>query len=149
MTTMLEIVKSDGVDTRWFQNRLADKRLSQRKLASHLHLDPAAVSLMIRGKRKISAAEAAEIARLLGVTVEEVLMRAGCAATIPGERQKDAPAAFVFPNVRHKEVLPPGMLELPVPLSDGGVALLRLPHRLGSADAERIAVLVRAFAVME
>lgn len=65
------------VDTRWFQNKLSDSRLSQRRLASMLGLDPAAVSLMLKGRRKMSVKEASELARLLNVSVDEVLTRAG------------------------------------------------------------------------
>lgn len=72
----------EQIDTRWFQERLADKHLSQRKLAHFMDLDPAAMSLMIRGKRKMSAQEAAEIASFLGVTTDEVLARAGAAPTM-------------------------------------------------------------------
>lgn len=65
------------VDTHWFHGVLADKRMSQRRLAALMGLDPAAVSLMLRGKRKMSANEVAEMARLLGVSVQEILVRAG------------------------------------------------------------------------
>lgn len=65
------------VDSRWFQQRLMDQRMSQRAMAKLMGLDPGAVSLMLRGKRGMSAAEAAEIARLLDVAVDEVLLRAG------------------------------------------------------------------------
>lgn len=58
-----------------------DRRLSQRQLAKHLGLDPAAVSLMLRGKRKATAQEVAEIARMLGVGVDEVLSRLGTGVT--------------------------------------------------------------------
>ena len=82
---------SSQIDNRWFIGRLADKQISQRKLAKHLGLDPAAVSLMLRGKRKMSASEAADIARLLGVGTDEVLARAGAGvfgkrASGPSER---------------------------------------------------------------
>jgi transcriptional regulator with XRE-family HTH domain len=77
------------IDTRWFQNQLADKRLSQRQLAKRLSLDPAAVSLMLRGKRKMSASEAAEIAAQLGVSADEVLMRAGSSPTLPPVRRAE------------------------------------------------------------
>lgn len=40
-------------------------------------LDPAAVSLMLRGKRAMKITEAAEIARLLGVPADEVMQAAG------------------------------------------------------------------------
>jgi transcriptional regulator with XRE-family HTH domain len=81
------------IDTRWFQNQLADKRLSQRQLAKRLSLDPAAVSLMLRGKRKMSASEAAEIAAQLGVSADEVLMRAGSSPTVPVRRAEPEQAA--------------------------------------------------------
>lgn len=65
------------VDTQWFRDRLADQRMSQRGLARSLGLDPAAVSLMLRGKREMRIAEAAAIARLLGVPADEVMANAG------------------------------------------------------------------------
>lgn len=65
------------VDIGWFQGQLADRGLSQRKLAAYMGLDPGAVSLMLHGKRRMSADEVAAIARLLGVDPAEVLMHAG------------------------------------------------------------------------
>ena len=61
----------------WFTGKLEEQQLSKRQLAKLMGLDPAAVSLMLRGLRKMSANEAGEIASLLGVTVEEVLRHAG------------------------------------------------------------------------
>jgi transcriptional regulator with XRE-family HTH domain len=66
-----------SIDTRWFQNLLADRRISQRGLAKKLGLDAAAVSLMFRGKRRMQMHEAADVARLLGVSLDEVLAHAG------------------------------------------------------------------------
>lgn len=146
----MNTIGHDGVDRRWFQDRLADKRLSQRKLARHLHIDPAAVSLMLRGKRKMTAAEAAEVARLLGVSVDEVVLRAGCVPTVP-----DTPLLRPRPAEVPPAAPPAGgdqgaeMLDLPVPLIDGATAILRLPRRLNNSDAERIAILVRAFATSD
>ena len=138
------------IDTRWFHNQLADKRLSQRQLAKRMDLDPAAVSLMLRGKRKMSAAEAAEIATLLGVSADEVLMRAG--ATLPApEKPKAAPVAFRAKNIATgaPDVGQPDltMIELPVPMSDGSTAKLLLPRVLARGDAERISALVQALAL--
>jgi hypothetical protein len=65
------------IDTSWFKGRLADQKLSQRGLARQLGLDPAAVSLTLRGKREMKIAEAAAIARLLGVPADEVMEHAG------------------------------------------------------------------------
>ena len=65
------------VNTKWFRDRLTDQRMSQRGLARQLGLDPAAVSLTLRGKREMKIAEAVAIARLLGVPADEVMTHAG------------------------------------------------------------------------
>ena len=65
------------VDRDWFRARLVDIQMSQRKLAKHLDLDPAAVTLMLRGERRITAPEAQQIAELFSVPVTEILRRAG------------------------------------------------------------------------
>lgn len=66
-----------SVDTKWFHDRLADRKLSQRELARRIELDPSALSLTFRGRRSMKLTEAAEISRLLGVPLDEVLFRAG------------------------------------------------------------------------
>ncbi len=66
-----------GIDTTWFRDRLAERKLSMRRLATHLEIDPSAVSLMLRGLRKMSAEEANLISGLLTIPVTEVLARAG------------------------------------------------------------------------
>lgn len=65
------------MQTAWFRNQLSDRRLSQRGLARLLDLDPAAVSLMLRGQRRITPLEAKRIADVLGLPTTEVLRRAG------------------------------------------------------------------------
>lgn len=136
-----------AIDTRWFKDMLADRRLSQRRLAALMGLDPAAVSLMIRGKRKLSTAEASEIARLLNVGVEEVAARAG-GVGLPDRRKAAVPAEAPAKASRGPVVPPSGeTMELPVPMADGSVATLVLPRRLAKEDAERISALVRALSV--
>lgn len=66
-----------SIDTKWFQDRLADRKMSQRQLAKHLGLDSSAVSLTFRGKRLMKLTEAADIARLIGAPLDEVLAHAG------------------------------------------------------------------------
>lgn len=66
-----------SMQTEWFKERLAQRKLSQRKLANLMGLDPAAVSLMLRGQRKMTSEEAHFIASTVGVPVTEVLRRAG------------------------------------------------------------------------
>lgn len=140
---MLTEQSATAIDTRWFQDRLADKRLSQRKLASMMNLDPAAVSLMIRGKRKMSAAEAAEIAKFLGVEASEVLVKAGADAP---SRDMDVQALPKAVATAPAAVRAPDVLEIPVPMSDGTLATLLLPRTLTKNDADRIAALVAALA---
>jgi len=64
-------------DTRWFKTVIADKNLRQKDIAKQLQLDASAVSLMLRGKRDIKLEEAGELARILGVSVQEILDHAG------------------------------------------------------------------------
>lgn len=65
------------VNTRWFRERLAERDMSMRRLAKLLELDPSAVSLMLRGKRTMTADEANRISGLLTIPVTEVLAQAG------------------------------------------------------------------------
>lgn len=66
-----------AINTQWFTDRLAERRMSQRQLAKLMGLDNSAVSLMFRGKRKMSLEEAAQIAVLLQSSTQEVLEAAG------------------------------------------------------------------------
>jgi DNA-binding Xre family transcriptional regulator len=66
-----------SIDTKWFKNRLLDRQVSQRQLARRIGLDPAAVSLMLRGQRRMQLSEAAAIARELGCSLNDVLEHAG------------------------------------------------------------------------
>lgn len=141
------------MDTRWFQDRLMDRGISQRALARHLGLDPAAVSLTLHGKRKLTAQEAADMAVVLDVGIEDVMQKAGLAkghrkttGGCPGEGDGDVAGRGNEPCAGLCEA-PAGFLELPVPLAGGGVARLVLPERLNEEDAERIAAMVKAFAV--
>ena len=65
------------VDTEFFKEALRRRHISQRRLAQHLGISPAAVTHLLRGVRRMQATEAAEIATLLGLHVSEVLERAG------------------------------------------------------------------------
>lgn len=65
------------IDTQWFVDRLASRRMSQRALARLMGLDPGALSLTLRGKRKLTLDEAAQLAALLDVSTHDVLEHAG------------------------------------------------------------------------
>ncbi len=64
-------------NTKWFRDRLAEREMSLRQIARKINLDPSALSLTFRGKRKMTLEEANQIAGLLGVQVTEILRQAG------------------------------------------------------------------------
>lgn len=66
-----------SIDTKWFRSQLAERGLSQRALARQLGLDQSAISLTFSGKRTMKFREAADIARLFTVPVQDVLRHAG------------------------------------------------------------------------
>lgn len=118
------------IDTLWFQNALRDRKITQRQLAARLGIDAAAVSLMLNGKRKMSAREAADLSSILNLSVDLVMSKAGVGPKVNGTE---------------KTCL---ILSLPVPLADGDMAVLQLPQDLSEEEAERICIMVRAFVVM-
>lgn len=73
------------IDTAWFKGAISDAKTSQRQLAIKMKLDPAAMSLMLNGFRKMSVAEASEIAELLGKPLEDVIRRAGGSGHLAGQ----------------------------------------------------------------
>lgn len=66
--------------TEWFRTMLSQRKMSQRSLAKAMDLDPAAISLMLRGKRKLQLTEAKQIAAILSVQLNDVLLAAGIQA---------------------------------------------------------------------
>jgi transcriptional regulator with XRE-family HTH domain len=98
------------IDTQYFRNLLSDRRMSQRGLAKRLGLDPAAVSLMFRGKRRMQMHEAADVARLLGVPLDEVLAHAGIRSPLTPPDIEDHSVPLVYWMDGHGELhaLDPG-----------------------------------------
>lgn len=74
---MIDMPTEIETDFEWFKNKLAEKRISQARLAKLLEMDKSSMSLLLRGKRRMTTDRAADIARLLGVSVTEVMKRAG------------------------------------------------------------------------
>lgn len=70
------------MNTRWFRDRLRGIELSQRGLAKLLDVDAAAVSYMLRGKRKMTLHEANRIAQILGVPASEVMRQVSWASPV-------------------------------------------------------------------
>lgn len=65
----------------WFISRLQAIKLSQRRLAKMIDLDPSAVTLMLSGRRKITTDEIHKIANIFNVSVAEVMRHAGIDVT--------------------------------------------------------------------
>jgi len=101
------------MNTEWFRQLLATRKLSQRGLAKLMELDPAAVSLMLRGQRKMTNEEAHQVSLILGVPITEVLRQAGIEVSddvrrvkVTGHIGKDA-AVTLFPKRTHDKVVGP------------------------------------------
>jgi hypothetical protein len=65
----------------YFLVKLRDIGLSQRQLAKRMDMDPASISYMLRGKRKMSMEEAQQLGDILKVQTTEVMRKAGIAVT--------------------------------------------------------------------
>lgn len=63
--------------TEGLSDLLRAAKITQRELARRMDMDPSAVSLLLRGRRKMQAHEAAQIASALGVSIAEVMEYAG------------------------------------------------------------------------
>ena len=66
-----------SINQDWFKEALAGRSESQRSMASHLDMDPSAVSLILSGKRQLSMKVAGRMAAFLRVPVEDVLRASG------------------------------------------------------------------------
>lgn len=74
------------IDAKWFRARLKDARLTQRALAKQLEVDPAQVTNLFAGRRRMRLDEASIIAQFLNTSVEEVLTHAGLPVQSDGKR---------------------------------------------------------------
>ena len=78
MHTHIQMATSKArIDKGWFQEKIAAKKMSQRKLATSLAIDPSSLTLMLQGKRRMTNQEATQIGKALGYPVTEILRRAG------------------------------------------------------------------------
>jgi len=106
------------MNTDWFREQMAHRKLSQRGLAKLMKLDPAAVSLMLRGKRRMTSEEAHQVSHILGAKVTEVLRQAGIEVTddvrkVPISASVDEHGVVtLFPAKTHDTV--PGPADCPV-----------------------------------
>lgn len=112
------------MDKRYFENLMADKRMSLRALAGRMGLGHSQLSLTFSGVRKMQLEEAAQIAQIFSVPVHEVIAATGITARPPGGRRVDVVGAIRGDGVI--DPTPAGVVErtdLPDDLPDGCVAL--------------------------
>ena len=64
------------INTPWFLARLEELQISQRELARRMAMDPAAVNLMLHGRRTMYIDEAASLAFHLRVPIETLIAQA-------------------------------------------------------------------------
>lgn len=114
-----------AINTAWFLDKLAAIELSQSRLAEKLGLDKGAVSLMLRGKRKMSVQEAGQIAFILGAPVDEVLRHAGVEETPAGARNKVRVTGWIDAagEVHHGAAMGPKAVSAPPGVDDNCEAL--------------------------
>ena len=98
----------------YFTERLRAIKLSQRQLAKKIDIDPAAMSYMLSGKRRMTMPEAKAIADVLMVPVTEVMRQAGI--EVLDDVKKVPIAGFIgtgatvtlLPKGTHDMVMAPG-----------------------------------------
>ncbi|MBI1406523.1 MAG: helix-turn-helix domain-containing protein [Caulobacter sp.] len=71
-------------DAEWFDARLAERGLDRAVLAAVAGLSEAALALVFKDQRELSAAEVAAFAEILGVSAAEAATRAGVSTPVPG-----------------------------------------------------------------
>lgn len=116
------MAKAKKVNTRWFTDKLTEQGYSMRRLAALLDLDPSAVSLMLRGMRKMTPGEAAQISGIIRVPVTEVLRQAGIrvlddAHEIPQHGWVDAS------GIVQKNIGPSRLFSVPADVPTNGMAV--------------------------
>lgn len=114
------------INTRWFHSQLESQGLTQRKLAQHLRKDPSAISLALKGKRRISLSEATEMARLFCVPIDEVLTQAGIKIHEPKSAKSLSVSGWIDGEFNVHQEPPKGPRAVPVPVFGGkGIRVLR------------------------
>lgn len=118
-------LNSPKVNSGWFQKRLQIQKLSQRQFAKALKLDPSAVTLMLKGRRRISLSEAAEISSVLGAPIEEVLQNAGIGLGASQSKSQVAIDGTIDDEFAVRLERPKGRAVAPKPLGEDGLKVLR------------------------
>jgi len=77
MPKYIKTQKRPKPNYKWFEHLLKDAQLSQREPARRLRIDPGGLNRRLKGRARLKLEEAAEIARLFNVPVDDVLTNAG------------------------------------------------------------------------
>jgi hypothetical protein len=78
------------MDAKWFRDRMQDRELNQTKVATLIGwADRSTMSKVMAGSRQLHPQEAADMARILGVPLADVLRHAG--VTVPKETTAQVP----------------------------------------------------------
>jgi transcriptional regulator with XRE-family HTH domain len=110
------------MNSQWFQDRIKAEGKSQRALARVLGIDPAQVTHLFRGRRRMQLDEASTIAQFLGVQVEEVLRHAGL--PVSGGSRKVKLAGYVDEHGElHLSDAPESDVEAPALAPEGTIAV--------------------------
>lgn len=114
-----------GVNAKWFRAQLSERGMSQRELSRKLGLDQSAISLTLSGRRRMQFSEAAEIARLMGLPVSEVLRNAG----VPLDQgAKTVPVSSIYDGHGESHTITGNGVEQitpPEPMPEGSTAIQR------------------------
>jgi len=65
------------IDLKWFRALLKTRKMSQKELADAIHMNPSSMSLTLSGKREVRLGEAQQIARVLDLSIEELVAHFG------------------------------------------------------------------------
>jgi transcriptional regulator with XRE-family HTH domain len=114
------------VDKRWFQDRMADADVTQRRVAEELGIDPSAMTNLLNGKRNPRVEEVLIMAKTLRVSKEAVLAHMGLqsSAAVPGESSTPVIGWVDDDGVLHEgKVEGPTNMPTPPGVPDGAVAV--------------------------
>lgn len=127
------------INTEWFKLRMEIQKISQRQMANQLGIDHGALSLTLRGKRKMQLEEASKIAQILNVSTTEVLRAAGI-DEVEGIRKVNVVGTInVDSTVSIDHDNPAGSIPAPPDMPPGSFALQFLPGYIGGFLHDAIA----------
>lgn len=105
------------VNKKYFDDLMKDRRISLRAIAREMNCSPSQLSRTFGGYRRMQLAEAATIARMLGVPVVEVMVNAGI-EEVRGERKYAKVIGFLKGDLTVSPVPDDVRERVPLPIAD-------------------------------